>query len=304
MSTIFMDGKYIPEEQAVISVKTHGFNYGTGCFEGIRAYYNKEQDALFVFRLEDHFKRFQLSCKTLMIELPYSVEELCQATIKLLKENFEKTDIYIRPLAYKSDQVVGNFNLKTLKNSVVIFTIPLGRYGDVENGIRASVSSWRRVPDNSIPPRAKITGSYVNTSLAKTDSLLAGYDEALLLDQNGHIVEGSAENIFMFKDGEIITPPVSDDILQGITRKTVMQLIKDKLKKDVIERSIDRSEIYHADEIILVGTGAEILPVVEVDGRKIGDGAIGKNAAKLKDLYYKLVHGELSEYSSFFTKVK
>ena len=303
MSQIFIDDQFVDEDKAVVSVKTHALHYGTGCFEGIRAYYSEKDNCLYAFRLEDHYKRFLLSCKTLMIDLPYTVQELVDITIDLLKKNYSETDIYIRPLAFKSDPAVGNFNLKTLKSSLVIYTVSMGRYMDTEKGIRANISSWRRINDNSIPPRSKITGAYVNTSLAKTESLLAGYDEALLLDHNGHIVEGSAENIFMIKDGVAITPPVSDDILQGITRDTVMKLLEQELKIKVVERSIDRSEIYHADEVLLVGTGAEISPVIEVEGRIIGTGEIGKISKQLKELYFQLVHGEYKNFSEFTTKV-
>lgn len=300
---VFLYNKFVPEREAKISIMTHALHYGTGCFEGIRAYYNEKEDALFVFRMEDHYKRMALSAKILMIKLPFSIEELCNITINLLKKNFSKEDLYIRPLAFKSDPAVGNFNLQTLKDGFAIYTVPLGRYLNSEKGIKANISSWRRVPDNSIPPRAKITGAYVNTSLAKTESTLSGYDEALLLDSLGHVVEGSAENIFMLKNGKIITPSTSEDILEGITRNTVITLCKNELKLEVVERSIDRSEIYQADEVFLVGTGAEVSPVVEIDKRLIGDGTVGKIGKKLTNLYYQIIHGELPKYKDFVKKV-
>lgn len=300
---VFFDGKFIKEQDAKISIKTHALHYGTGCFGGMRAYYNSEKDALFIWRIEDHLRRFLNSCKILFIDLPFSVPELKKMTIELVEKNFEKTDLYIRPLAYKSDPAIGNFNLSTLKNGFLMYTTALGRYLDVEKGIKANISSWRRISDNAIPPRGKITGAYVNTALAKTESLQNGYEEALFLDHNGHIVEGSAENLFMVRNGAVITPPLSDDILQGITRDTIIRLCKNDFNVEVIERSIDRSEIYCADEVFLVGTGAEVSPVIEIDKRPIGNGSIGNITKKVKDMYFALVRGQLTVYKEFSTKI-
>lgn len=304
MSKVFFNGKFVDDADAVVSIRTHALHYGTGCFEGIRAYYNKDKKCLYVFRMEDHFKRFLTSAKTIFIKIPYTVSELSKITLDLLKQNFEETDIYVRPIAYKKDNAVGNFVLPKLADGLAIYTEPFGRYMNTKDGIRVSVSSWRRISDTSIPPRAKITGSYINSTLAKTESHLAGYDEALLLDINGHIVEGSAENIFIIKDSVAITPPESDDILVGITRNTIIMLLKDELGLEVVERSIDRSEVYGADEVFVVGTGAEVTPVIEVDGRPVSNGKIGKVTSKIKDVYFKLVHGELKKYSHFLTEVK
>lgn len=302
-STIFFNGKFVSENDVHISVRTHALHYGTGCFEGIRAYYNKKENVLYAFRMDAHFKRFINSCKTLFIDLPYTAQQLCEITAQLIQKNFEKTDIYIRPLAFKSDPAVGNFNLKSLKDSLAIYTTPLGRYLNGEAGIRANVSSWTRIQDNSIPPKAKITGSYVNTSLAKTESLLHGFDEALLLDSNGHVVEGSAENIFIVQNNTVITPPTSDDILVGVTRDTVIQLLTSDIKQNVVEKSIDRSQLYSADEVFLVGTGAEITPVVEIDNRKVGLGKIGEITKQIKDLYADIVHGNNAHYKEFVTRI-
>lgn len=300
---VYLNGKFVNEEDAKIDVFTHALHYGTGVFEGIRSYYNKKQNAHFIFRMEDHFKRIQKSGKILFINLPHPIKELCDISEKLIQKNFSETDMYIRPLAYKADPSIGNFNLQTLKDGFFIYTIALGRYLDTEKGIRANVSSWTRVSDNAIPPRGKITGSYVNTALAKTESLLLGFDESLVMDRHGHIVEGSAENVFVVHDGVVATPPISDDILQGITRATILMLCKDDLNLQVVERSIDRSSLYTADEVFLVGTGAEVSPVVEIDGRPVGTGKIGPIAKNVKDIYYRLVHGEYPKYSNFFTKV-
>ncbi len=303
-SIIYLDGKFVDEEKAVVSVKTHALHYGTGCFEGIRAYYSEKDKCLYVFRMREHYERFLKSCKIMFINLDKTVDELCDITTKLLQKNFTETDIYIRPLAFKSGLAVGNFNLKTLEDSLTIYSIPLGRHIDAPDGIKAGISSWRRIPDNSIPPRGKISGAYVNTSLAKTESVLHGYDEALLLDSNGHVVEGSAENLFIVKNNQLITPSVSEDILEGITRDTVIKLAKDVVgDMDMVERSIDRSEIYQADEVFLVGTGAEIVSVIEIDGRVVGDGKVGKVGQSIKDAYNKLVRGEYDKYPDFLTKI-
>ncbi len=299
---MYLDGKFVTEEKAVVPVTAHALHYGTGVFEGIRAYYSQKDKALYVFRLEDHFKRFLDSCKILCIDLGLSAEELSQLTIELIKKNFSETDMYIRPLAFKSDPAVGNFNLKTLKDSLAIYTVAMGRMIE-KNGINATISSWTRVSDNSIPPRAKITGAYANTSLAKTESIAGGYDEALLMDNRGHVVEGSAENVFLVKNGVVITPPVSDDILVGITRDTMMRLISDQLHLPLVERSIDRSEVYQADELFLVGTGAEVTPVIKVDGRNIGDGKLGSVAGNIRKEYFDLVHGQSTLYPHFLTKI-
>lgn len=300
---IYFNGKFILESEAKISVRTHALHYGTGCFEGIRAYYSEKENALLVFRLREHFERMVRSGKILFITLPESIDKLCEITIELLQKNFVKQDLYIRPLAYKADPAVGNFHLKKLKDGFLMYTTPLGRYLNVKKGIRTNISSWKRIPDNAIPPRGKITGSYVNTSLAKTESLLAGYDEALLLDTDGHVVEGSAENLFIVRNGKLVTPDLSDDILQGITRETIIMLAEKEFGILVEERSIDRSEIYQADEVFLVGTGAEVTPVTEIDGRVIDEGKIGPITKKIKQYYFDLVHGENKKYNSFITKV-
>ncbi|MBI2012005.1 branched-chain amino acid transaminase [Candidatus Daviesbacteria bacterium] len=300
---VFFDRKFIPLDEANVPITTHALHYGTGCFEGIRAYYSKKMDALFIFRVDDHYKRMLQSCKILFIDLPYSLEKLIDITKELVKKNFEKTDLYIRPLAFKSDPAVGNFNLKTLRDSFLIYTVPLGRYGDIKKGIHCKISSWVRVSDNQIPPRGKITGSYVNTSLAKTESSLAGYDEALFLDHKGNVVEGSAENLFIVKNNIAYTPPISDDILQGVTRDTVIKIIKEDLNIEVKEESLVKTQLTSADEVFLVGTGAEILPVIEIDDRKIGDGVVGEITGKVQDIYNKLVHGEYPKYLEFLTKI-
>lgn len=303
MKQVYFNNEFVPQDEAVVPVQTHGLQYGTGCFEGIRAYYSERDDCLYAFRMKDHYKRFALSCKTLFIDLKQTPEELTDITKELLKKNFAKTDMYIRPIAYKSDLRVGNFNLTELADGLAIYTVPMGRYLDTGKGISATVSSWRRISDTAIPPRAKVTGSYVNTSLAKTDAALSGYDEALLLDQAGNMVEGSAENIFLVKNNTFITPPVSSDILEGITRNTIIELIQQELKMSITERSIGRTEVFQADELLLVGTGAEVTSVTSVDKRQIGDGTIGPKTKRLKDLYFTITHGGDESYTHWLTKI-
>lgn len=300
---VYFNGKFVPEEKASVPITTHALHYGTGCFEGIRAYYNKDHDALYIFRMEDHYKRLFRSCKVMYISLPNTIAELCDITRNLVRKNFSQTDIYIRPLAYKSDPAVGNFNLKNLRDGFLIYTVPLGRHLDTQKGIRANISSWIRVSNNSIPPKAKITGSYANTSLAKTESAMAGFDEALMSDSIGNIVEGSAENIFIVKNNILITPPASDDILVGITRDTVKIIAKEKLKMDTVEKSISRKELYQADEVFLVGTGAEIAEVIEIDGKNIRKNKAKPIFTEISDIYFKMVHGELPEYMKYLAKI-
>ncbi len=300
---IYLNGKFVTEDQAVIPITTHALHYGTGCFEGIRAYYSEQENALLIFRMRDHYKRLLQSTKILLTTPDESLDDLCSITEKLIQKNFEKIDLYIRPLAYKADPAVGNFNLKTLKNGFAIYTVPLGRYLNVDKGIRANVSSWKRVSDNALPPRGKITGSYVNTALAKSESLFAGFEEAILLDNDGHVVEGSAENIFIVKDETLITPPVYADILVGITRQTIMLICKNDLNIKITERNIDRSELYQADEVFFVGTGAEVTPVIEIDNRSINDGKTGLITTKIKDTYFALVHGQYPKYKEFITRI-
>src|SRR3989338_1272625 len=299
--TFFVNGKFVPEAKAVIPVTAHALHYGTGVFEGIRAYYSEKDKCFFAFRLEDHFKRMKQSAKIVFIDIPYTVDEMCGFVVELLQRNFTETDMYVRPLAFKSAPAVGNFKLPTLQDSIIMYNVPMGKYLDSEKGVRLGISSWRRVSDNAIPPRGKITGAYINTCLTKTEAQLNGYDDALVLDDRGHVVESSSSNIFMIKDGVVITPPVSDDTLVGITRDTVIKLCTKELGLQAIERSIDRSEIYSADEAFLTGTAAEVTPIAEIDHRPLGESR--EVGTKLKDLFYKLVHGELEKYSDWVTKV-
>ena len=251
----YFNGAFIPLADARIWIMTHAFNYGTACFEGIRAYWNAELRQLYTFRLRDHIERLRRSSRLLMIDVPHSVDELCELTQELLRVNRFETDVYVRPLAYKASEVVG-VRLHGLEDGFLIFAVPFGDYIEATGGIRAMVSSWRRIDDNA--------------ALAKSESVLNGFDEAIMLTDDGHVCEGSAENIFLVAGGKLITPPVSDNILARITRSTVIQLAQDGLNLVVRERRVDRSELYGADEVFLCGTGAQIIPVAEIDHRPIG----------------------------------
>lgn len=298
----FFDGRIVPVEDARVSVRTHAFNYGTGCFEGIRAYWSDDEDQLLVFQLREHFERFLRSCRMLFIELPHTADELVDITLELLRAEGFRTDTYIRPLAYKADEKIG-VKLHDITNAVTIFATPFGRYVQAEEGARVMVSSWRRIDDNAIPARGKIVGAYVNSAFSKSEALLGGFDEAVVLNQNGHVSEGSAENVFIVRDGVLFTPPVTDNILEGITRGVVMELCRDVLGFEVVERSIDRSELYAADEAFFTGTGVQIAAITEVDRRPVGSGSMGPVVRAVRDLYFDVVHGKVERYRHWCTPV-
>ncbi|MEP7198388.1 MAG: branched-chain amino acid transaminase [Chloroflexota bacterium] len=298
----FFNNQIVPFNEAKISVMTHAFNYGTGVFEGIRAYWNEDERQLYVFQLRAHYERFLQSCKTLLIALPYSAAELSAITLDLLRAEANQTDTYIRPLAYKSSELIG-VRLHNLTDALTIFAVPFGKYLEAEGGCRVAVSSWRRVDDNAIPARAKIVGAYVNSALAKTEAQLNGFDEALMLTQDGHVSEGSAENFWMIKHGRAITPPVTDNILEGITRAVVRELLQSEMGIEVVERTIDRTELYSADEMFFCGTGVEISLISEVDRRAVGAGGVGPIGARLRQLYNDAVRGKLAQYKPWCAPV-
>jgi len=298
----FFKGQIVPIEQAQISIMTHGFNYGTGCFEGIRAYWNEQEGQLFVFRMREHYERMHRSARILRIDLPYSVDELGEITLDLLRREGNRGDMYIRPLAYKEDEIIG-VRLHDLSDGFAMFSMPFGRYLEQEEGAHVCISSWRRVDDNAVPARAKITGAYINSALAKTDAVLSGYDEALVLTEDGHISEGSAENFFLMRDGSLVTPPVSSNILEGITRDTVITLARDEMGLPTIERLIDRSEIYVCDEAFLVGTGVQVASITKVEHRPIGTGRMGPVVIRLRELYFDVVRGNNPKYRQWCTPV-
>ncbi len=297
----FFRGEFVPLRDANVSVMTHALNYGTAVFEGIRAYWNADEGQLYALDVLAHFQRIVRSARVLYMAVPYTPEQMVDATLELLRRDGLQEDVYIRPLIYKSSELIG-VRLHNLDADFTIFAIPFGKYIDTETGVRAQVSSWRRTDDNAIPARSKITGAYVNSALAKTEAQLNGFDEAIVLTQDGHVSEGSAENLFIARGGVLITPPVSDNVLEGITRARVMAVAND-MGVAVVERSIDRTELYSADEIFLCGTGAQISPVIEVDRRAVGDGLPGPVTSRISRTYFDAVRGRHDAYRSWLTPV-
>ncbi|MCD6253718.1 MAG: branched chain amino acid aminotransferase [Thermotogae bacterium] len=291
----YFKGEIVPYSEAKVGVMTHALNYGTAVFGGIRAYWNDEEEQLFLFRPLDHYRRLLQSAKLLCMALNQTPEDLIEITKKLLRTEGYRCDVYVRPLAYKADEVIG-VRLHDLTDEITIFSIPFDRYVANDTDAHVTVSSWRRIDDNTIPARGKISGAYVNSALIKTDAMRAGFDEALVLTQDGHLSEGSAENIFMVRDGVLITPPVTENILEGITRRSVIELAKEELGLQVIERPIDRTEVYICDEFFLTGTAAQLTAVTRVDHRPIGDGKMGPITAKLRELFQQAVRGRLKKY--------
>lgn len=296
-SYVIYNGKIVPESEVSISIRSKVFNYGLGCFEGIRAYYSESEDQLYAFRIDDHYKRLLQSCKALNINIPYTVEELSSLTLELLKKNNCKTTTYIRPVAYKGGEGIGPTLLDD-DNRLVIYTQPLGSYtGKTE--LSVAVTSWQRLEDNMLPPRTKATAAYLNSALASLEVKSKGYDEAIFLTNNGHICEGPGENLFIFKKGKLITPPPSDNILEGITRETVMELAEKELGLTVVERSISRNELYASDEVFFSGTAMEVTPVISVDDRVIGDGKAGEVSNKIKDLFFDITTSKNPKYAEY-----
>lgn len=297
-SYAFLDKKIVPLSEARIGVMTHALHYGTALFEGIRGNWNEKDKQLYLFRLKEHYQRMLDGCKVLKISLPYSLDELCRITVELVDKCAFKEDIYVRPVAYKSSEALG-VRLHNLNDDFFVFAFPWGAYIDVDKA-RCGVSSWRRPPET---PQGKISGLYVCNALAKTEAIENGYDEAILLTPEGYVAEGSGENIFLVIGGKLVTPPGYDNILLGITRATVIELARNELGIETIERTIERCELYTADECFLTGTAANLTPVAEVDHRKVANGEIGNITAKLQKLYGDTILGKLPRYSAWCTPV-
>lgn len=300
--TAYFEKRFVPLDEAKVGIMTHAFLYGTACFEGIRGNWNDTDGAIYLFRLREHYQRLRKSCRILRINLPYSDDELCQLTADLVGANGYSEDVYIRPIAYKSEETIGP-RMHDIADDFLVFVTPFGNYLDVEAGIRCMTSTWRRVDDLGIPARAKVNGLYINSALAKTEALENGFDEAIMLDDRGHVSEGAGENIVIVRDGRLITPPPSDNILEGITKESVVTLARDELGLDTIERSIDRSELYIADECFLTGTAAHLTAVTEVDRRPVGDGKTGPITSRLQQLYFDAMRGRNAKYAHWVTAV-
>jgi branched-chain amino acid aminotransferase len=298
----FFRGHIVPYGEARVGVMTHTLNYGTGCFAGLRGYWNEEEQELFVFRPRDHFKRFLESSRLLSMELPDTIEDLVGHMLELIRAEDLKSDCYIRPLAFYADETIG-VRLHDLTPAISMVAFPFGKYFDNDDGAHVTISSWKRIDDNMIPARGKIAGSYVNSGLARSDAQRSGFDDAITLNKDGHVSEGSVANFFMVRNGAIVTPPVTDDILEGITRATLMTLVKEEFGLTVVERSIDRTELAVAEEAFLAGTGAQIVPITRVDHRPIGGGRPGRLTLELRDLYFDVVRGKKAKYRSWCTPV-
>jgi len=298
---VYFGGQYGPMREARIGILTHALHYGTGVFEGIRACWNEPARELYVLRPKEHYERWKRNCGILRIDVPFTPEELCSITIELAQRNAFHADLYIRPLAYKSAERIGV--AIDDENSFFIAALPYGEYLHSENGLHAGVSSWRRIEDNAIPPRAKICGAYANSALASDEARRSGFDEAILLNESGHVTEGATCNLFMLRKGRLITPSVTDNILEGITRDSIMELAAHELGLEIVERPIARSELYVCDELLLTGTAVGVAPVVRVDHRPVANGAVGDVTRRLRQLYFDATHGNLSEYRKWLLPV-
>ncbi|HZT96893.1 MAG TPA: branched-chain amino acid transaminase [Chloroflexota bacterium] len=299
----YFRGDFVPLEEARVSVMTHALSYGTGVFEGIRGYWNPERQTLFIVKLREHYLRFIQNTRLMSIKVPFGVDELSELTLSLLRMDGLHEDVYIRPLAYKSSEQIG-VSMEGVADELTIYAAPFGNYVDIDRGLAVCVSSWRRTSDNAIPPRAKVTGNYANTALIKNEAVVNGYDEAITLTETGLVSEGSAENLFIVRQGQLVTPSVADNILEGITRRAIVELATRELGVPTVERSISRSELYVAEEMFLTGTGAQIAPVTSVDRRPIGNGEVGPIAYQLQKLYMDAVHGRLPAYLSWLTPLE
>lgn len=296
----FFQGNIVPIQDAKISIMTQVVNYGIGAFGGIRAYWNEEREQLYAFRLDDHFRRFLNSTRLFNATLPYTVDDLKNVTLNLLRKEGYREDAYVRPLVINATEDITP-RLYDVDFQFTCFTKPLGNYIQLE--VNACTSSWRRLDDNIIPSRGKITGGYVNSAFAKSEAHWNGYDDAIVLNQDGHVAEGSAMNLFIVRAGRLHTSGVSDNILEGITRNTVIELAKNELGLEVVERSIDRSELYIADEVFFCGTGAQVAAVVQIDHRPIGSGKMGPISKQLQDRYFSIVRGKDPKYMHWLTPV-
>ncbi|MDD3437242.1 MAG: branched-chain amino acid transaminase [Candidatus Gastranaerophilales bacterium] len=294
---VYMNGEYIEKEKATIPVMTHAFLYGTSIFEGIRAYYNEEENQLYAFRVPEHFERLVKSARIMHMVPTNTIDEYCEITKTLLRKNNYRQNTYARPTHYKAAQRVGTSFLKN-PDAFLIFTVPMEDYIDTQKGLKICVSSWRRTSDNAIPPRAKVGGAYANCALVSTDARLAGFDDAITLSEDGRVTEGSAMNLFLVMDGKLVTTLATDNILQGITRDTIIKLARD-LDLEVETRVIDRTELYLADEAFFCGTGAQVSPITSIDSRPLGDGNVGPISTKLQNLYLDVVKGRVPQYKKW-----
>ena len=298
----YFQGKIVPYEDAKVGVLTHALNYGTAAFGGLRGYWNDDGQQLYIFRPIDHYRRLLNSAKLLRMDFDISPEKLTALTTELIRMEGHQQDVYIRPLVYKSDEVIG-VRLHDLNSALSIVAFPFGLYVQRDTDAHLTVSSWRRIDDNVIPARGKISGAYANSSLIKTDAELNGFDDAVVLNQDGHVSEASAMNIFMVRDGCLVTPPVIDNVLEGINRRSAMALAKKELGLPVLERPIDRTELWLSEEVFLTGTAAQVTAVTKIDHIPIGSGVMGPITSKLREIFFDVVRGYNGDYMDWLTPV-
>lgn len=303
MTTLaYFEGGIVPIAEAAVSIQCNTLHYGTGCFGGLRAYWNAEHEQLYAFRLLDHYRRFLDSARLLMCDFAQTPEQLRDISLDLLRREGWREDVYIRPLAYKDDGIFRLW-LHDAQDKIAIFTQPYDKFIAADTSARVCVSSWRRVDDAALPARGKLNGAYVNSALIKSEAMLNGFDDAIVLNQDGHVSEGSAANFMMIRNGDVITPPVTANILEGITRRSLIALLREQLGVTVIEREIDRSELYLADEAFLCGTGVQIAAIASIDHRSIGRGGSGPITQKLRDIFFRVLRGEVAEYRNWLSPV-
>lgn len=291
----------MPLEDARVGIMTHALHYGTGAFEGIRGNWNEDEGKTYIFKLKEHYERMLRGAKLLFIDIPYSIDELCEITVEVIQRSGFTEDVYIRPMAYKGEEKVANLNLRALGDSFFCLAVPFGQYIDSDGAISCCIASYRRIDDTMVPPRFKLAGLYLNSILAKTDALSSGFDEAIMLNQDGHVCEGTGENIFVVHGDKIVTPTLESNVLPGITRQTVIDLAINELGLKVQERPIDRSELIDADEVFLTGTAAHIQAVGSIDHRLVGSGSVGHLTKSLQDLYFPIVRGQNLKYLHYCT---
>ena len=303
-SLVHFKGNIVSVKDANVNIMTHALHYGTAVFEGIRGNWNEDEQRMFVFRMHEHYVRLLQGAKMLLMDIPYSADDLCEITIDLIKKSQYQQDLYIRPLVYKSEELVANLKLQELSSDFALMMVPFGAYLESDGALKCCTSSWRRVDDTIIPPRVKISGHYVNSILAKTEATLAGFDEAIMLTQDGYVSEGSGENLFLINQNTLITPPVADNNLTGITRDSAIKIAKEELGLQILERRIRRSELYFADEVFLTGTAAHIQSVGQLDNRNIGDGLPGKITNQINEVYQQAIRGNNRKYRNWCTEIE
>jgi len=298
----YFEGRVVPMSEAKVSIATHALHYGTACFEGVRGYWNELQQQLYLVKLREHYQRMADSWNVLRMKPKESIDDLCQITVELVRQHGYRQDVYVRPITYKASHTI-KLTLSSLDDAIAIYTFAMGNYLDISAGLSVCTSSWRRANSNAMPVRAKVTGAYINSSLAVDDATAAGFDEAIMLTQDGTVSEASSCNLFILRNGKLSTPALSEDILEGITRNALIAMIRDEFGMEVEERRIDRTELYAADEIFMCGTGVQVSPVASVDRRPVRTGKPGPLTMKLQKLYLSACRGENERYKDWVTPV-